>query len=392
MRELDPENPLIYVNAAPAIPSSLDVKNASSLSETKDASLSATSARFQEPSQEGDGGEGGVPLLSTDVLTSIMKGSTTTIPQLAKVGQHAETVAKSNTQGSTLRKLRKRSSIKAHADRDLVALIGDQDDNGKKLHKKELSNRLFEATRFRTLKAGDYVAAKVSSQDIWILARVLKQWDAVKVPLRQMLEMSVAKRDALFRDRVFIQDNEDYNGDLSSARAVERQYIIPLARSHVEGNEWGKRLRKGSRVYAIYPQTTTFYCATVIDCTTYCQNQDDVIVVEFDGDENDNGVIPQRHILARFVTLAPREFETNRKKRKFTSDAAARRRSSKVNETTHAALPTGHPADDMLVESMNDSSSIYKNVKYDDIIVTGLTPGPTPGATPRATPGPTPPL
>ena len=35
----------------------------------------------------------------------------------------------------------------------------------------------------------------------------------------------------------------------------------------------------------MYPQTTALYCATVIDNTTYCRNQDDIIVVEFDGDE-----------------------------------------------------------------------------------------------------------
>ena len=38
----------------------------------------------------------------------------------------------------------------------------------------------------------------------------------------------------------------------------------------------------------MYPHTTALYCATVIDNTTYCRNQDDIIVVEFDGDEGEN--------------------------------------------------------------------------------------------------------
>jgi hypothetical protein len=45
------------------------------------------------------------------------------------------------------------------------------------------------------------------------------------------------------------------------------------------------RIKKGSRVYAMYPQTTSLYSATVIDSTTYCRDDDDIIVVEFDGEE-----------------------------------------------------------------------------------------------------------
>jgi hypothetical protein len=45
------------------------------------------------------------------------------------------------------------------------------------------------------------------------------------------------------------------------------------------------RIKKGSRVYAMYPETTSLYSATVIDSTTYCRDDDDIIVVEFDGEE-----------------------------------------------------------------------------------------------------------
>ena len=45
------------------------------------------------------------------------------------------------------------------------------------------------------------------------------------------------------------------------------------------------RCKKGTRVYAMYPQTTSLYSATVIDNTTYCREDDDVVVVEFDGEE-----------------------------------------------------------------------------------------------------------
>jgi hypothetical protein len=58
----------------------------------------------------------------------------------------------------------------------------------------------------------------------------------------------------------------------------------------------------------MYPSTTSLYSATVIDNTTYCRNEDDIVVVEFDGDEDDFGHLPSRHIPARFVTLIPQEF------------------------------------------------------------------------------------
>jgi SGF29 tudor-like domain len=45
------------------------------------------------------------------------------------------------------------------------------------------------------------------------------------------------------------------------------------------------RLKKGMRVYAMYPNTTSLYMATVVDNITYCRGDDDVIVVEFDEDE-----------------------------------------------------------------------------------------------------------
>mmetsp|Transcript_41903 Transcript_41903/g.71679 ORF Transcript_41903/g.71679 Transcript_41903/m.71679 type:complete len:340 (-) Transcript_41903:280-1299(-) len=187
--------------------------------------------------------------------------------------------------------------------------------------KKEVAYRLFEATRFRTLEMGDYVAAKMASHDFWILARVAKRWNSV-ISYKQLAGFAdKTKRDALFKEKVLIQDNDEYNGDSSSesARPVSRQHVLPLPRSYAEANDWvGMRIRKGSRVYAMYPNTTALYCGSVVDSTTYCRNQDDIIVVQFDGDEDDKGVVPERHIPARFVTLIPREFPSsqNKKRRK----------------------------------------------------------------------------
>lgn len=114
----------------------------------------------------------------------------------------------------------------------------------------------------------------MASHDLWILARVAKQWKACTT-YKQIAGLTETKRDAFFKEKVYIQDNDDYNGDVDSARAVLRQHILPLPRSFGEASDWGTRIRKGSRVYAMYPDTTALYCASVIDSTTYCRNQDE---------------------------------------------------------------------------------------------------------------------
>ena len=53
----------------------------------------------------------------------------------------------------------------------------------------------------------------------------------------------------------------------------------------------------------MYTDTTSFYSGTVVDQLTYCRGDDDIIVVEFDGDEDELGVVPGRHIPARFCTM-----------------------------------------------------------------------------------------
>jgi len=275
----------------------------------------------------------------------------------------AETVAEGNPNGSTLRKLRKRGSIPSAAsttasDVELLKLVGDHDESGKKLSKKEIAYRLFEATRFRTLEVGDYVAAKMASHDLWILARVAKRWNSViGTSYKQMAGgmTDKSKRDALFKEKVFIQDNDEYNGDSQSesARAVSRQHVLPLPRSFGEASDWaGMRIRKGSRVYAMYPNTTALYCGSVVDSTTYCRIQDDIIVVQFDGDEDDDkDIIPQRHIPARFVTLIPREFPSSQKQKRRKSSTVttmassdgggARKRERSTTTSNVSLLPTG---------------------------------------------------
>jgi len=340
LREIDPEHPLLGVQT-PIVGSSIPLNPLrptiprSSITNvgvgTHDDQNPLQSLGPEASSEAGDQILLNVPKAANSKPSKSIGslGKNKSVPMSPRVARasvghanlEAETVAEGNPNGSTLRKLRKpgRHTPEHSPDPVLLRTIGSYGEHGKKLTKKELAFRLFEASRFRTLEIGDYVAAKVASHDLWILARVVKKWEAVKIPYKQMREMSEAKSDSLFKEKVYIQDNDDYNGDMSSARAMSRQQILPLPRTYAEANDWATRARKGFRVYAMYPGTTALYCATVIDNSTYCRNQDDIIVVEFDGDEDDNGLIPQRHIPARFVTLMPREFpasQTSKMKRK----------------------------------------------------------------------------
>ena len=234
------------------------------------------------------------------------------------------TASPGDRNGSTLRKLRKRKFP------DLPTPNVDEVDpeTGRKYSRKDYALLLLEVSRFRALNEGDYVAAKVSSRDLWILARVVKDYplDCGPSPA-EFLQLSESKRDALFRDKVIIKDVEDSNS--TSTIAVVRSNVLPLPRTFAEAADWGSRCRKASRVYAMYPMTTSLYSGTVIDNTTYCRGDDDIIVVEFDGDEADakTNKMPQYHIPARFVTMIPREptqiVTQSHKKRKSAAAPAA---------------------------------------------------------------------
>ena len=180
--------------------------------------------------------------------------------------------------GSGLRKTRKRKWSM-----DVTPKLPD---HYAKLPKKEQAWRLYSMLRFRTLQSGDYVAARVSSRDLWILARVVVAYPDSGLDVKEFLALSDAKRDALFKDKVVIKDVEEKD-DVGTNQHVHRNLVLPLPRSFGEAAEWNTRIKKGSRVYAMYPKTTALYSATVVDSTNYCRGDDDIAVVEFDGDDQD---------------------------------------------------------------------------------------------------------
>ncbi|GAX25972.1 hypothetical protein FisN_4Hh544 [Fistulifera solaris] len=220
--------------------------------------------------------------------------------------------------GSSLRKLRKK---KLPPNSEPAPKLSEFDETGKKRYpKKELLHRVSHILRYRALREGDLVAARPTSRELWILAKVLRNYPGFPMSPDDFLSLSESKKDNLFREKVLIKDVEQKND--GSSVMVDRKLVLPLPRNFSEAADWGQRVKKGSRVYAMYPQTTSLYPATVVDNSTYCRDDDDIIVVEFDGDEPDStGMIPKCHIPARFVTIIPREFAasnppsaTNKKK------------------------------------------------------------------------------
>jgi hypothetical protein len=218
----------------------------------------------------------------------------------------------SNATGSTLRRHRR---TKIPPSGEVLIHLPEVDELTGKKHSSKKGNphRLSDVIRFRALRQGDPVAARVTSRDLWILARVVKDYPGTNFSPIEFLRLSDSRREQLFKEKVLIQDVEEHDGGAAAAVFVSRSLVLPLPRSVSEAAEWGNFYRffkKGSRVYAMYPQTTALYTATVVDCTTYCRRDEDIIVVEFDGDDPDpiTGKLPACHIPARFVTLIPKEF------------------------------------------------------------------------------------
>ena len=162
-----------------------------------------------------------------------------------------------------------------------------------------------------------------------ILAKVHHPWSPPALSTVDLLNLPTAKRRTLL-GRVTVTDADP---DSSGAPIVlDRFDVLPLPRTHGEATVWGRRAKKQSRVWGMYTDTTSFYAGTSLDNTTYCRGLDDVVVVQFDGDEDESGVIPGRHVPARFCTLMGSEDPLGRvgkKKRERTGGGRGREKRGK---------------------------------------------------------------
>jgi hypothetical protein len=138
---------------------------------------------------------------------------------------------------STLRKMRKK---KLPPSNEPSVNLPEFDSSGKRTStKKEHQYRLFEVLRFRPLKQGDYVAARLTSRDLWILARVLKDYPGFDMAPAEFLQLSDARRDAMFRTNVMVKDVEEK--EHGGSAQVVRSLALPLPRTFSEAAEWTQR-------------------------------------------------------------------------------------------------------------------------------------------------------
>jgi hypothetical protein len=227
--------------------------------------------------------------------------------------------------------------LKHDADR---AYLECSDPKGNRvLTKKEISYRAFELSRYRDLVPGDFVATRMSSQELLILTKVLQPWTQPDdVPVVNLLKMPEAKRKQQM-GVVSLIDADEHSDVPPVPITIPRVDVMTLPKNHLEAAMWGQRYKKGMRVWAMYTKTTTFYPGTVVDHSTYCRGDDDIVVVEFDGDE-EGFILPQRHIPARFVTLIGNEDPLSKPLRKMPVSTAQQLAVGAVP----AAAPTEAPA------------------------------------------------
>lgn len=142
-----------------------------------------------------------------------------------------------NVGSSTLRRSRRK---KLPPSNEPPVNLPEFDSFGKRIcTKKEHSIRLFEVLRFRPLRAGDFVAARLSSRELWILAKVLKDSPGFTMAPAEFLKLSGARRDSVFKEKVMVRDVEEK--DDGGSTLVARNLILPLPRTYSEAAEWGQR-------------------------------------------------------------------------------------------------------------------------------------------------------
>lgn len=132
------------------------------------------------------------------------------------------------------------------------------------------------------LSLDDEVAAKVASHGLWILARVV----------------------GLSSEHVEVEDVDD---EKLRRFKIKKSDVLMLPRQPAEIAHARASYKPNATVFAMYPETTSFYKATVTAGAHISTSGDDVCLVRFDDDEDDLGQIPSKPIPLRFIVDLPLE-------------------------------------------------------------------------------------
>lgn len=135
------------------------------------------------------------------------------------------------------------------------------------------------------LSIDDQVAAKVASHGMWILARVV----------------------GIQSERSDDVEVEDVDDDNLRRFKVKRHDVLLLPKTPAEIATARANYKPPNIVFAMYPETTSFYKAQVVRPAHISSTGEDVCLVRFADDEDEDGNVPQRPIPLRFIAELPVE-------------------------------------------------------------------------------------
>lgn len=127
-------------------------------------------------------------------------------------------------------------------------------------------------------KKGDKVAARVSGDNFWILASFVQVIDRNKY--------EVEDED--------IENSGDNENQIRKRYKLQKNRIVPLQKNYIEHTPF----EKGTNVYAVFPETTCFYSATVEKSPT---QSSPFYQIRFEDDEDENGNPTTRKVSFKYV-------------------------------------------------------------------------------------------
>ena len=65
------------------------------------------------------------------------------------------------------------------------------------------------------------------------------------------------------------------------------------------------RLSKGDIIYAVYPDTTSFYQATVVQVPRKVSNGESFVMVNFKDDGDEHGITHDKAVLMKYIMRVP---------------------------------------------------------------------------------------
>nr|CCA14655.1 conserved hypothetical protein [Albugo laibachii Nc14] len=145
---------------------------------------------------------------------------------------------------------------------------------------------------------GSLVSAKIArSHELWILVRVTDYY-----PVNQVYE--VEDVDSIEDDNgrlVIMKTPGSSHVEARRHHFVQKLFVVPLVAERLKKGEW-IMYRLYERVMAMYPNTTSFYRATV---QVPNPRGSPCVLLKFDDDADEDGTAPDRKVPFRFVTPLP---------------------------------------------------------------------------------------